>query len=98
MTKHCNTCDFIEFDYCHSSLRIAALNGVWNQKMAHDHFTGLNCEYWMERSKDKNPRLNTKDLYDKCSKCGKSVPIGKLKTFAKGSKSLCEDCLKENKE
>ena len=52
----------------------------------------------MGRSPNKNPRLNTEELFDNCSMCGKTVRVEKLKTFAKGSKSLCEECLKENKE
>ena len=83
MTKNCNTCDHIEFDYCHSSLRIAALNGVWNQKMAHDYVTGLNCSFWQQRSKNKQARLDLKNLYDVCSSCKKHSKFQNLNLMLK---------------
>ena len=91
--KNCNSCDNVEFDYCHSSARIAA-GSKWHEKIGYDDSDGLNCTFWMERSKNKQPRLNINELYDKCTKCKKTFRIEKLKVFAKGSELLCEDCRK----
>ena len=94
MIKHCNTCDFIEIDMCHSSLRLAKTKAKWHDKIGYHYMNGLNCAYWQERSKNKQPRLNMNELYEVCSSCKKTFRIEHLTVEAKGSKFLCKDCKK----
>ena len=96
MIKHCNSCDNIEIDMCHSSLRLSKTQAKWHDIIGYDKINGLNCEYWMKRGENKPPRLNMDELYNTCTSCKKTFRADKLKVFAKGSKFLCEECIKSS--